>query len=366
MDPITFLKGTLLPPDEEDDARARLTLTGGERALIDRWLPARAAPFVAASVAIPLVVWALALVLARDKAKFLHSRDWLAQPLYFTVHLVVVRLFVTSYSRHFAAGLAHLAPGAAADARPAVAAILGWRGLGAALVAAAPFVYVDIVHLSGKAFMEGPDSQGAVGDVAASDHLLGALWTVQWILNAYTWVLLVAFAGLTIRTIERHRFAAPLETMLHERHYRPFLLMSAQGASVMVGYTVATALYVFLSRGQTTDYIRLWATAALLLLSFVPPWMRLKARVARWVREEAHRLATRVRVARDRMALVDDLRPPVSNDELGARLDVVLSILELDHIERLYRDLGRSEGQAILLRLLAPLSTVVLKVLRPG
>lgn len=365
MDALAFLKGTLLPPDD-DEPQARLTLSGGERALIDRWLPAKAAPFVAAAVALPLLVWVVALVFARDRAKFLHSRDWLAQPLYFTVHLVVVRLFVTSYSRHFAAGLAYLVPAAAADARPVVGALLGWRGLCAAVLAAAPFVYVDLVHLSGRTFLDGPDSQGSLGDVAVSDHLLGALWTLQWILNAYTWVLLVSFAALTIRTIERHAFAAPLESMLHERHYRPFLLMSAQGASVMVGYTVATALYVFFSRGQTTDYIRLWATAGLLLLSFVPPWIRLKARVARSVREETHRLATHVRSARDRMSLVDDLQPPVTNEELGARVDVILAILELDHIERLYRDLGKSEGQAILLRLLAPLSTVVMKVLRPG
>jgi hypothetical protein len=179
-------------------------------------------------------------------------------------------------------------------------------------------------------------------------------------------VLLIGFALLTIHTVEKYRFKAPLETVLHEQHYRPFLRMSAQGASILLAYTGATAAYVLFSRGETTDYIGLWITAGLLLFSFVPPWMRLKARIAREVRSQTHRLSAEVFAARRRVIEVDDGKPPVTMDELGARVDVVLAILQLEHLERLYRDLGKSEGQAILIRLLAPLSTVVFRILRPG
>ncbi len=365
MDPMAFLRGTLMPADD-DEVTARASLEGGQGGFIDRWLPRRALPFVAASIALPLFVWVVAMLLAADRAKFLRSRDWLAQPLYFTVHLVVLRQFVSTYTQHFAAGVGHLVPAAAAESRPVIRHMLGLRGFLVALAVAVPFVYMDIVHMSGKDFLGGTDSQGSVDAPAASDRLLLLLWTLEWVINAYTWVLLGGFASLTIRTLERHDFAHPLERVLHERHYRPFLLMSAQGATIMVGYTVATAAYVFLAKGQLQDWMRLWITAGLLLLSFVPPWMRLKARMARRVRDETHRLAEAVLTTRRRVAEVDDGTPRVTNEELGARVDVVLAMLEMDHLERLYRDLGRSEGQAILLRLLAPLSTVVMKILRPG
>ncbi len=47
-------------------------------------------------------------------------------------------------------------------------------------------------------------------------------------------------------------------------------------------------------------------------------------------------------------------------------LDVVMAILEVEHLERLYKDLGRSEGQAVLVRLLAPLATILMRIIRPG
>jgi hypothetical protein len=363
-----MLKGTLLPSSDDDDLRSKLSLDSVRRALIERWLPRRAAAFVAVAVAIPLAIWVAALLFAQDRARFLASRDWLAQPLYFTAHLVVLRLFVTTYTRHFLEGVAWLEPGAAAGAARRVEQILGLPGVLFAIIAAAPLIGSDLVTLRGQDFLTSADGQsvgGVVASVTVTDALLGVLWSLEWLLNAYVWVLLVGFAVLTIRTIERHRFAAPIEVVLHERHYRPFLLMSAQGSSIMVGYTAVTALYVFFTRGVATDYIGLWVTAALLLFSFVPPWMRLKARVARQVRDETHRLAATVLAGRRQVTLVDDGTPAVTNEEIGARVDVVLAILGLDHLERLYRDLGKSEGQAILLRLLAPLATVVARVLRP-
>lgn len=365
MDPTALLRGTLLP-DADDEVSARVSLQGGQGAFLDRWLPRRPLPFVVTTLALPLVVWAAALALATDRAKFLSSRDWLAQPFYFTAHLVILRQFASVYTRHFGAGVAHLGVAAVERTGPTVRRVLGAPGFLLALALAVPFVWMDMVHVSGREFLAGPDSQGVPGAPAASDRLLFLLWTLQWVINAQTWVVLVGFASLTLRTLDRHAFCDPIETVLHERHYRPFLLMSAQGATVMVGYTVATAAYVWFAKGQLQDWLRLWITAGLLLFSFVPPWMRLKGKIARLVREETHRLAAAVVATRGRIAEVDDGTPRVTNEELGARVDVVLAILEMDHLERLYRDLGRSEGQAILLRLLAPLSTVVMKVLRPG
>ena len=176
----------------------------------------------------------------------------------------------------------------------------------------------------------------------------------------------MGYSAMTIQTIERFPFAAPLETVLHERHYRPFLRMSAQGASILLGYTAAYALYIWYTQSTTSAYIGLWGSAGLLLLSFVPPWMRLKTRIARLVRDTSHDLHVQVLAARALAQSMDDGKTTYTLDEVGARVDVALAMLRLDHLEYLYRDLGKSEGQQILLRLLAPISTIVLKIFRPG
>jgi hypothetical protein len=206
-----------------------------------------------------------------------------------------------------------------------------------------------------------------VGERAgATNLLLAGVWSLEWVLNAYVWVVLLGFLGLTMRVLKRHAWKGDLETVLHERHYRPFLLMSAQGASVVLGFTIATAAYMWLTHGEPTDYVGLWVTGALLVLGFVPPWMRLKNDLARRMREEVFRLRQIVIGARRRRERVDDRAPPTTLEEIGARVDVAMALLEVDHLERLYRDLGKSEGQAVLLRLLAPLSTVAWQVIKPG
>jgi hypothetical protein len=108
----------------------------------------------------------------------------------------------------------------AAAASSPVIRMLGLRGFLIALAVAALFVYMDIVHMSGKDFLAGADSQGTLDAPGPSDRLLLLLWTLEWVINGYTWVLLGGFASLTIRTLERHDFAHPLERVLHERHYR--------------------------------------------------------------------------------------------------------------------------------------------------
>ena len=361
MSLLTSVRDGLLPPSvDDDDPREHLSLERVHTAWLDGRLPAKPKPYVFVALSIPLAVWLLGFLLADDKGRFLRSRDWQAQPLFFTVHLVVLRLFVTAYTKHFLDGIAFLEPGAQA-VRQGIRRVLGMPGFVTSLVLAAPLIYLDLVYLTGREFLLSDDSQGSIGHIAASDHLLAGLWAVEWITTTSVWVVLLGYAGLTIRVIERFHFTAPLETLLHERHYRPFLRMSAQGASILFGYTAAYALYIGYTKGATADYIGLWVTAGLLVFSFVPPWMRLKNRIARMVRDESHAMQVQVIAARETAKTVDDGRSGYTLDEVGARVDVALAMLRLDHLEHLYRDLGKSEGQQILLRLLAPISTIVVR-----
>ena len=363
---LSSVRDGLLPPSrDDDDASDRLSLERVHTAWLDGLFPGQPRPYVAVALAIPVAFWIVGFLLAPDRGRFLRSHDWQAQPLFFTVHLVVLRLFVTAYTKHFLDGLAFLEP-AAQSVRQGIRRILGFPGFATSLLLATPLIYLDLVYLTGPDFFASNDAQGTLNHVAASDYFLAALWSAEWIATTSVWVVLGGYAILTIRAIERFKFTAPLETILHERHYRPFLRMSAQGASILFGYTAAYAFYVWYTKGVTSDYIGLWVTAGLLVFSFVPPWMRLKTRLARMVRDTSHEMQVHVIAAREHAKSVDDGKATYTLDEVGARVDVALAMLRLDHLEHLYRDLGRSEGQAILLRMLAPVATIVARVLRPG
>jgi hypothetical protein len=51
--------------------------------------------------------------------------------------------------------------------------------------------------------------------------------------------------------------------------------------------------------------------------------------------------------------------------DLSPGLDEALMMLRIDYLDRLHRELGRNEGAILLLKLLAPASGILFKVLRP-
>jgi len=61
---------------------------------------------------------------------------------------------------------------------------------------------------------------------------------------------------------------------------------------------------------------------------------------------------------------------PLTNQEgatenLSQRLDEALMMLRIDYLDRLHRELGRNEGAILLLKLLAPASGILFKLVRP-
>jgi hypothetical protein len=348
-----------------DECTAELSLARVPLSLVDRWLPARPASFLAVVAAGAAGCWLLGLALATDRARFLGSRDWQIQPLYLATHFVVLRLFVTAYAANFVAGCRRLTI-EPADARRRLEIALGGWGWLAAVVFAAPFAYCDYLYLIDPGFIEAGESSGPPGALGAADWLLGAIWTIEWVVNAYVWAIVLGFLAMTMRVLRQHRFREPLEVVLGERHYRPFLMMSAQGASIVLGFTIVSGIYVWHAQGEATDYLGLWVTAGLLVLCFVPPWMRLKNGIARRARAAADALNRDIQSG---LTAVDSAAPPSGPGDaagFGAKLDLVLKLARAGHLERLCRDLGRNEGQAMLIRLLAPLSTVIWKTIRPG
>ncbi len=354
---------------EASKSEGRLGLARATDAGLDRALPARPAPFVAVVLAASAALWLLGWALAADRGRLLASREWIAQPLYLAVHLALLRLFVTVYASNFAAGCANLdAPGD--EVRRAMRRILGPLGVTISVLLAAPLVVLDVRWLEGKEYLGAGQALGAAGSLGPSDYLMVGVWALEWLVNAYVWVVIVGFLAATLHLLRRHGFRATIERVLRERHYRPFLMMSAQGASLTLAFAVASALYVWWTKGAASDYVGLWVTAGLVLVGFVPPWLQLKKGLGVLVEEESERLSDAIEARGAELEAVKEGdgaegSGPSAPERVEARVRALLAIARWEHLQALNDDLGKSEGKAVLLRLLAPLGTVGWRLFKP-
>jgi hypothetical protein len=349
------------PIHQRDEGQLQpLSLEGTSLARIDRLLPTRPRAFLLAVTGLVAAVWLIGLCLADEREAYLASPEWRMQPFFLAVHLICLRLFVTCYARNFLAGAAYTTmPNELACRR--MRQLLGPAGVTITLLIVLPFAIDDAFYLHREVYRESatysPNGLGAV------DWFLWLVWCAEWVVNAYIWVVMAGFFLLTVTLLWKYPFRAPVEVLLHEKHYRPFLQMSAQGASIILFFTAVYGFYVWYTAGDLADYTALAITALLLLLSFVPPWYQLRGVVQRMVDEETGRLHGRL-VATLRKAEARPEGGAVTLEVLAAQVSETLAILHINYLERLHRELGRAEGKAVLLKLLAPGSAIAWQVLR--
>jgi hypothetical protein len=331
-----------------------LTFVRAPQSGLDRLLPARTGPFLAVVLGIAALFWAAGFALAGDRTKFLQQPEWWVGPLYLAVHLALLRLFVSAYAGNFAAGCKAVEVDPA-EVRRRLRTVLGVLGVLGACVVTAPLVVIDVHYLRGE-YLADDLALGPGGTLGPADWLLVVAWTVEWVINTYLWVVIVGLLVQTLHVLRRHDFRDPIERVLRQRQYRPFLLMSAQGASLTLVLAAATIGYIAIAGGVTSDYIGLWVTGGLVMLGFVPPWLTLKARLGRLVEAEARTLGETLDASTAGLGS-GERNPATSVEALGARLDFVLDLVRVDHLTRLHKELGKSEAQATLLRLLVPAAT---------
>jgi hypothetical protein len=92
--------------------------------------------------------------------------------------------------------------------------------------------------------------------------------------------------------------------------------------------------------------------------------MQLKSNVERAVDREMFRMQEKLVAGMRRQ---EEAGGPAAATivDLADRLDSALAVLRTMYLERMHRELGRAEGKALLLKLLAPASAVGWKILRP-
>jgi len=303
-------------------------------------------------VVLAAALWGLGLSLAPDRMRFLASPEWHYQPFYLAAHLVTLQFFVLVYRANFNAGVANLESDSGRPAREIKRVLTPFAAL-LALAVAAPFCVFDYLYLYSDRY----ETVSADGKVRAVDLMMWGVWCAEWFLNALIWVVLLGFLIKNCLAIRRYRFRSPIEVVLHERHYRPFLRMSAQGATVLLVFSAVTGIYIWYTGGEITDYVGLMVTGGVLILGFVPPWLLLQAKVDRAVNREMTDL--RRQLARD----MQRARTPTSAENsarttLEHRLEEVLGMLRITYLEQRHDKIGRTEAKAVLIRLLAPAATI--------
>ncbi len=332
---------------------------------IDAVLPRRVTWTIVLASLIGVATWLAGLALTPVVPKFLASAEWQMQPFYLASHIIALRLFVLAYTRGFERGVAHLTV-PASQVRTLVNQVLSFPGAIVALIVALPFATLDFL------FLFSPDYERLGGDstVLAIDYLMWGIWSVEWFLNAFIWVVVLGFLLKSWRVIRTYDFRSPIEIVLHDKHYRPFLQMSAQGASVVLVFTIVTVLYIWYTGGELTDYVGLGITASMLVVGFVPSWLMLKAKVKRAVEQETLAMR-RGLLANLALAEQDDIatgrgtsvpgHDPIraSTRSLEHRLDAAVAILRISYLENRNQNLGQTEARAIMVRLLAPAGSVI-------
>jgi hypothetical protein len=327
-------------------------------------VPRRLAGTMGLALLAGMGVWLAGFALAPSTAAFLAAPEWHFQPFYVAAHIIALRLFVLAYARGFLRGVSHLAM---PDAKKStlVGRILGWPGMLVALLIALPFAVYDYNYLVSDRY----EGLGGRGKLLAIDYLMWVIWSGEWLLNAFIWVVLVGFLIKNCWVVRTYRFRAPIEIVLHDRQYQPFLQMSAQGASIVFVFSLVTVAYIWYTGGELSDYAGLIITATLLVVGFVPLWVMLRTKVRQAVQDET--LAMRQRLLKNLDAAEAEARAAaVHNSDratmraLEHRLDAAVAILRISYLEGRYANLGQSEARAIVVRMLAPAASIGWQVAR--
>ena len=322
------------------------------RTAIDSLLLRNPVAFYLLVAALSATCWLAGWTIATDVPRFMASREWHIQPFYLAAHLVALRLFIGLFVRKYVAGAAQLDISAEQIAA-GIHRILGPARALLATAIAVPFCALDYRYLVSDHYEKLSDDQA----LHTIDYLMWGIWCAEWLLNAMIWVALAGFLAMSYRAIRTRRFRAPIATVVQDKLYRPFLQMSSQGASIVLVFACVTAFYIWYAGGAASDFLGLGVTGVLLVAGFIPLWLVLNAKVKGTVRKEIEALRRIVHTPSSGASVLAGTAEGRARST-EERLDEVVALMRAEYLERLQLDLGRTEAQALAVRLAAPAATV--------
>lgn len=350
---------------------------------LDRLLPGKVVPYFAAAVAVCTATWLIGLGLrvaalgdapfSRVFAQFFWDRQWQMQPLLLLVHFICLRLFKGIYSRNFDRAFRHL------NVKPEQLDgyrnwFLGVRVNLLALPLALPFVAYDAL-----VFFRAPDFYarvfGAASPLAALDpaartgeagFLLG-LWTFEWLMFGYYCYLMIAGAAVVRRILRRHDFVDSVDLVLTERQFRPLFNVTAQAGSLIFFFAIIHAAYMFYTRSAGSDIAGLILLVLLLSAAFAITWSAVRNELRGNVQAAVEALEASYRAAREKLGTMRDV-PGIEDDiqRMQVQLKMQLALQQLDYLQNKYESLGRREMLSIAFKMLAPVGSILARVIRWG
>ncbi|MCC6464638.1 MAG: hypothetical protein IT463_04785 [Planctomycetes bacterium] len=350
---------------------------------LDRLLPGKVVPYFAAAVAVCTAAWLIGLALrvvalgtdnlTRVFTQFFWDRQWQMQPLLLLVHFICLRLFKGIYSRNFDRAFRHL------DVKPSE--LDGYRNwfLGArvnllAVPLALPFIVYDAL-----VFFRAPDFYarvfGAGSPLAALDaatrtgeawFLLG-LWTFEWLMFGYYCYLMIAGAMVVRRILRRHDFVDSVDLVLTERQFRPLFNVTAQAGSLIFFFAIIHAAYMFYTRSAGSDIAGLVLLVVLLGAAFAITWSAVRTELRGNVQAAVEALEASYRAAREKLRTMHDV-PGIEDDiqRMQVQLKMQLALQQLDYLQNKYESLGRREMLSIMFKMLAPVGSILARIIRWG
>lgn len=351
---------------------------------LDRLLPGSVMRYFLAAFITCTVAWLIGLTLrlttlgfenvGHETWEFIKERQWQLQPLLLLVHFVCLRLFKGIYSRNFDRAFTHL------DVRQSELDgykrwFLGNRVNFMAIGLALPFVTWELVNFATAAdFYE--TTFGAASpylqkiDTTARNAeawFLLLLWIFEWLMYGYYCYLMISGAMVVRAILKNHDFNDPVDLVLTERQYRPLFNVTAQAGSLVFFFGLIHAGYMFYTKSSWTDGAGLILLVVLLSTAFGMTWSAVRGELKGQVFGAIEELEKSYRQSREKLGTMKDV-PGIEDDiqRIQVQLKMQLALQQLDYLQTKYESLGRKEFLGLVFKMLAPVGSVLARVIRWG
>lgn len=353
---------------------------------LDRAMPGSVGSYFITAISVCTIIWVIGFglrlwALTSDEYKlgevawdFVKDRQWQMQPLLLFVHFVALRLFKGIYSRNFDRSFTPL------DISPKRLEsfkkwFLGLRVNFYALTVAAPFVIYEVIFFTTNANFYA-DVFGTGSPIIA--HLDGSsrtveayflllLWIIEWAMFGFYAYLIIAGAYVVRKILRKHDFKDSVDLVLTERQFRPMFNLTAQAGSIVFVFAMIHTGYMLYTKSAGSDIAGLITLVILLGIAFGMTWGAVRRELKGKVQSACLGLEKSYREAREKLSKMVDV-PGIEDDiqRIQVQLKMQLALQQLDYLQTKYESLGRKEFLGMVFKMLAPVGSVLARLIRWG